>query len=96
MENEFKQNSNGFHRSMQVWQALAVVTHELARNKAHTKSKLFDAGQTLGRLDYDKNADHWRNCKAFKKDANGKGWINATGGGRTFRDKIAEYFIDIV
>lgn len=94
--NEFTQNSNGFHRSMQVWQALAVVTHDLTCDKTLSKSELFAAGQTLGRLSYDKNADHWGKCEAFKKDATGKSWINATGGGRTFRDKIASYFIELI
>lgn len=95
LENEIKQNSNGFHRSMQVWQALSVVAHELTQDKELSESELFAAGQTLGLLSYDKNADHWGNCEAFKKDANGKGWINATGGGRTFRDKVADYFITV-
>ncbi|EOV0110715.1 hypothetical protein ACN5WT_003089 [Vibrio parahaemolyticus] len=96
LEKEFKQNSNGFHRSMQMWQALGVVAHELTRDKVLSESHLFAAGQTLGRLNYDKNADHWGNCEAFKRDAIGKSWINATGGGRTFRDKIAEYFIKLL
>lgn len=96
LENKFKQNSNGFHRSMQVWQALGVVVHELTRHKVISDSELFSAGQTLGLLDYDKNAEHWGKCEAFKKDASGKAWINATGGGRTFRDKVAEYFLAIL
>ncbi|MFZ3489940.1 hypothetical protein [Vibrio harveyi] len=96
LESKFKQNKNGFHRSMQVWQALGIVAHYLSNNAALTESELFSAGQVLGQLDYDKSASHWGNCAAFKKDSSGRFWINATGGGRTFRDKISEYFIDVL
>ncbi|GAJ71002.1 hypothetical protein JCM18904_1738 [Vibrio sp. JCM 18904] len=82
---------------MQVWQALGIVAHYLSNNAALTESELFSAGQVLGQLDYDKSASHWGgNCAAFKKDSSGRFWINATGGGRTFRDKISEYFIDVL
>ncbi|MGL0821447.1 hypothetical protein [Vibrio vulnificus] len=93
LKSEFKQSSNGFHRSMQVWQALSVVAHELTQDKMLSENELFAAGQTLGCLNYDKNAEHWGSCKAFKRDVSGKFWINATGGGRTFRDQVANYFL---
>ncbi|MGF1826416.1 hypothetical protein L4D17_21100 [Vibrio splendidus] len=96
LENKFKQDSNGFHRSMQIWQSLGVVAYYLAQNADLTESELFASGRVLGQLDYGKSACHWERCRAFKKDASGIFWINATGGGRTFRDKIAEYFIDIL
>ncbi|HHX8446789.1 TPA: hypothetical protein ACVO1C_003146 [Vibrio diabolicus] len=96
LESKFKQDKNGFHRSMQVWQALGIVAHYLSSNAALTGSELFAAGQVLGQLDYDKSASHWGNCAAFKKDSSGRFWINATGGGRTFRDKVADYFIDVL
>ncbi|EIF5160447.1 hypothetical protein LFW18_003030 [Vibrio cholerae] len=94
LENDFRTNINGFHRSMQVWQALGVVAYELTRDKVLSESELFAAGQLLGSLDYNKNAEHWGKCGAFKRDASGKYWINATGGGRTFRDEIANYFLN--
>ncbi|AYO03598.1 hypothetical protein [Vibrio parahaemolyticus] len=93
---QLKQGSNGFHRSMQTWQALGVVTYHLTQNTTLTTQQLFDAGQRLGQLDYGKSAKHWENCNAFKKDATGQYWINATGGGRTFRDKMADYFIEVL
>lgn len=96
LEIKLKQGCNGFHRSMQIWQALGVVAYYLIQNTNLTEKELFIAGQALGRLDYDKNASHWSKCKAFKKDASDNFWINATGGGRTFRDKVAEYFIEIL
>lgn len=96
LETQFKRDSNGFHRSMQIWQALGVVAYYLSQNADLTESELFASGQFLGNLDYSKGASHWEGCRAFKKDASGIFWINATGGGRTFRDKIAEYFIDIL
>ncbi|WP_210472266.1 hypothetical protein [Vibrio crassostreae] len=93
---KFKQDSNGFHRSMQIWQALGVVAYDLANNGSLTESELFAFGRVLGQLDYDKSASHWGKCSAFKKDVSGKIWINATGGGRTFRDQVASYFISIL
>ena len=96
LESKFKQDINGFHRSMQVWQALGVVVHHLTSHSDFTRSELFLAGQVLGQLNYDKSASHWERCKAFKKDASDSFWINATGGGRTFRDKVADYFIELL
>lgn len=96
LEIKFKRNSNGFHRSMQIWQALGIVVYNLTQINHLTKQELFTAGQILGQLDYDKSASHWGNCKALKKDISNSFWINATGGGRTFRDKVAEYFIEIL
>ena len=96
LEIKFKRNSNGFHRSMQIWQALGIVVYNLTQMHHLTKQELFTAGQILGQLDYDKSASHWSNCKALKKDISNSFWINATGGGRTFRDKVAEYFIEIL
>lgn len=96
LESEFKQDSSGFHRSMQIWQALGIVAYHLMHHAYLTESELFVAGKTLGQLDYSKSASHWENCEAFKKDASDKFWINATGGGRTLRDKVAEYFISVL
>ncbi|WP_341665842.1 hypothetical protein [Vibrio sp.] len=96
LESKFKQDDNGFHRSMQVWQAMGLVVYHLTHNQDVSDTELLSAGRALGQLDYDKSASHWGNCNAFKKDASGRFWINATGGGRTFRDKIAEYFISIL
>ncbi|MCS0112861.1 hypothetical protein NDJ00_01405 [Vibrio parahaemolyticus] len=96
LESKFKQDDNGFHRSMQLWQAMGLVVYHLTHNQDVSDTELFSAGKALGQLDYDKSASHWGNCDAFKKDASGRFWINATGGGRTFRDKIAEYFISIL
>ncbi|WP_318463190.1 DNA sulfur modification protein DndB [Photobacterium leiognathi] len=96
LENKFQQNSNGFHRSMQIWQAIGVVAYNLTQNTKITESELFTAGQVLGQMDYSKSASHWSRCKAFKKDASGTYWINATGGGRTMRDKVTDYFMVIL
>ncbi|WP_059018468.1 hypothetical protein [Vibrio coralliirubri] len=96
LETQFRRDSNGFHRSMQIWQALGIVAYHLTHNNALSEDELFSTGQILGRLNYDKSASHWGECSAFKKDASGSSWINATGGGRTFRDKVAVYFINIL
>ncbi|CAK1770935.1 DGQHR domain-containing protein [Vibrio crassostreae] len=96
LEHKFHQNSNGFHRSMQIWQAVGVVAYNLAQNTEITEAELYASGQILGQVDYDKSASHWSRCKAFKKDASGLFWINATGGGRTMRDKVADYFMEIL
>lgn len=96
LENQFKQERSGFHRSMQIWQALGVIAYHLTHNAALSKDELFSTGQILGQLNYDKSASHWGKCGAFKKDASGSFWINATGGGRTFRDKVAVYLISLL
>lgn len=96
LESQFRRDSNGFYRSMQIWQALGIVAYHLIHNHDLSEDELFSTGQVLGRLDYDKSASHWGECSAFKKDASGCYWINATGGGRTFRDKVALYFISIL
>ncbi|HIF9276601.1 TPA: hypothetical protein ACX6QU_000256 [Photobacterium damselae] len=96
LEKELQYNHSGFHHSMQVWQALGLVIYHL-RNKKNTNLKDFNsAGKLLSKLDYSKSAEHWSQCQAFKKDSTNTFWINATGGGRTFRDKVAQYFIELI
>ncbi|KLN66347.1 hypothetical protein [Vibrio sp. VPAP30] len=96
LEKTIKQNQNGFHRSMQIWQALGLVIFHLKNKKNITLNDYYLAGNKLAELDYEKNAQHWKNCKAFKMDSTNSYWINATGGGRTFRDEVANYFIDVL
>jgi len=91
-----KREYNGFHRSMQIWQALGIVAYHLSLRSDLTKASIYAAGKALGELDYSKTASHWGDCKAFKKDASDKFWINATGGGRTLRNEVAEYFITVL
>lgn len=96
LESQFKQDKSGFQNSMQIWQALGLVAHHLMQHAVLSESEIYSAGQRLGQLDYSKDAAHWKECKAFKKDLNDRYWINATGGGRTLRDKVAEYFICVL
>ncbi|OEA53182.1 hypothetical protein BBM65_19015 [Vibrio parahaemolyticus] len=62
----------------------------------YTLAEYYEAGVALSKLDYRKKAAHWAQCSAFKKDSTNTYWINATGGGRTLRDKVAEYFTEIL
>ncbi|MGR5379987.1 hypothetical protein [Vibrio harveyi] len=96
LEKEFKQDTNGFHRSMQIWQALGLVIFHARTHLDYTLEDYYEAGFTLSKLDYSKEASHWEQCSAFKKDATNSYWINATGGGRTFRDKVAQYLVSII
>ncbi|EMK3317947.1 TPA: hypothetical protein I7759_14570 [Vibrio vulnificus] len=96
LEISLKREYNGFHRSMQIWQALGIVAYHLSLRSDLTKASIYAAGKALGELDYSKTASHWGDCKAFKKDASDKFWINATGGGRTLRNEVAEYFITVL
>ncbi|MBE8576900.1 hypothetical protein IQQ51_15035 [Vibrio sp. OPT18] len=96
LEKEFKQDTNGFHRSMQVWQALGLIIFDLRTHQDYTVAEYYEAGVSLSKLDYSKDAAHWAKCAAFKKDATNTFWINATGGGRTLRDKVAEYLISLI
>ncbi|CAH1599898.1 hypothetical protein THOD04_80032 [Vibrio owensii] len=92
----FKEHSNGFHRSMQLWQALGLVIFHARTHLDYSLADYYEAGLALAKLDYRKEAAHWANCQAFKKDSTNTYWINATGGGRTFRDKIADYLISLL
>ncbi|ENP8342540.1 hypothetical protein ACEI10_003838 [Vibrio harveyi] len=96
LEKEFKQDTSGFHRSMQIWQALGLVIFHARTRLDYTLEDYYKAGSALSNLDYSKEASHWGQCSAFKKDATNTYWINATGGGRTLRDKVAEYFISLI
>ncbi|OEE70695.1 hypothetical protein [Vibrio splendidus] len=96
LQKDFKQNKNGFHQSMQIWQALGLVIYHLKLNQNLSLEGYYIAGHKLAQLDYQKNAPHWGNCKAFKMDSTNSFWINATGGGRTFRDEVAIYFINVI
>ncbi|WP_194435178.1 DNA sulfur modification protein DndB [Vibrio fluminensis] len=96
LQNDFLHNRSGFHNSLQVWQALGIVIHELYQKMILDEHCYYKAGMKLSQLDYSKNAPHWEHCSAFKRDATNSYWINATGGGRTFRLKLADYFISII
>ncbi len=96
LRGDFLHSTNGFHRSMQIWQSLGLVAFYLKGHTKHDSLNLEKAGTTLGQLDYRKTAAHWAHCDAFKKDSTNTYWINATGGGRTLRDKVASYFISLI
>lgn len=93
--NSHKSYSNkvSFQNSSQVWQALGLVIHELLKVSPKDSLVFKESGEHLGNLDYGKNARHWKDCKAFKLGVDGKTYINATGGGRSMRDKLADYFM---
>ncbi|MDH6027970.1 hypothetical protein, partial [Vibrio splendidus] len=78
LQKDFKQNKNGFHQSMQIWQALGLVIYHLKLNQNLSLEGYYIAGHKLAQLDYQKNAPHWGNCKAFKMDSTNSFWINAT------------------
>lgn len=81
---------------MQIWQALGLVIFHARTRLDYTLEDYYKAGSALSNLDYSKEASHWGQCSAFKKGATNTYWINATGGGRTLRDKVAEYFISLI
>lgn len=92
---QFLRNRDGFHYSTQIWQALALVVHELLRRECDLE-KIAIYGQILGKLDYSKKASHWSNCKAMVLDTSGINYKNATNGGRSFRDAVARYFLELI
>ncbi|EAS40733.1 hypothetical protein C9J48_11025 [Photobacterium profundum] len=97
VKEKLRQNRDGFYYSTQVWQALGlVIYHLLFVSKSNDINQFATAGRVLGDLDYARNASHWANCKAMTKDINGENYKNATKGGRTFREGVAEYFVSIV
>lgn len=94
LEPQFKNNPHGFHYSTQVWQAIGLVIYHL--HKTSNTESIGRAASILGSLDYDKSASHWSACHALKLDASRKTYVNATGGGRSLRDGVAEYFISLL
>ncbi|MGS0825105.1 hypothetical protein ACVBIO_04775 [Shewanella sp. 0m-8] len=94
-ESQLKYNRDGFHYSTQIWQALGLVIHYLIVNQ-HTLKDLEKCGHLLGELDYSRDATHWQYCSAMKLDLRGRIYKNSTSGGRTFREGIAKYFIELV
>lgn len=94
-QHQLKYNRDGFHYSTQVWQALGLVIHHLINNQ-YTLEELERAGHLLGLLDYSRDAEHWQHCPAMKLDMRGSQYKNATSGGRTFREGVARYFIELV
>jgi len=94
-QHQLKYNRDGFHYSTQIWQALGLVIHYLVSNQ-YTLEELERVGHLLGQLDYSRDAEHWRHCPAMKLDMRGYQYKNATSGGRTFREGVARYFIELV
>lgn len=94
-QHQLKYNRDGFHYSTQIWQALGLVIHYLISNQ-YTLEELERVGYLLGQLDYSRDAEHWQHCPAMKLDMRGYQYKNATSGGRTFREGIARYFIELV
>ncbi|GIU10815.1 MULTISPECIES: DNA sulfur modification protein DndB [unclassified Shewanella] len=94
-QKQLKYNRDGFHYSTQIWQALGLVIHDLIDNQ-YSLDNLKRAGSLLGQLDYSRDAKHWQYCSAMMIDIRGYHYKNATSGGRTFREGIARYFIEVV
>ncbi|GIC75342.1 hypothetical protein [Moritella sp. F3] len=94
-QHQLKYNRDGFHYSTQIWQALGLVIHYLISNQ-YTLEELERVGHQLGQLDYSRDAEHWQHCPVMKLDMRGCQYKNATSGGRTFREGIARYFIELV
>lgn len=95
LKSQFSTDRNGYHNSTQIWQVLGLVLNDLIE-RGYTTKELALAAKHLAELDYSRNAPHWTNCDAMELDVSGKQYKNATNGGRTFREKLAEYFIDLV
>ncbi|WP_318474363.1 hypothetical protein [Photobacterium leiognathi] len=91
-----KSNVNSFLYSTQVWQAIGLVIHFLLKDHDPSSEIFHEAGIKIGKLNYDKSSMHWSQCKALKLDISGSHYINATGGGRTLRDGMAQYFISLM
>lgn len=93
-QHQLKYNRDGFHYSTQIWQALGLVIHYLISNQ-YTLEELERVGHLLGQLDYSRDAEHWQYCSAMKLDMRGYQYKNSTSGGRTFREGVAKYFIEL-
>lgn len=85
----------GFRLSAQIWQALALVIHQLISDDVSVQG-ISQAGLVLGRLDYSKKAIHWSDCEVMALDSNGRLYKNAANSTREFRNGLARYFYSIV
>ncbi|WP_019628848.1 hypothetical protein [Moritella marina] len=94
-QHQLKYNRDGFHYSTQIWQALGLVINHLISNQCSLE-ELERVGHLLGQLNYSRDAEHWQHCPAMKLDIRGYQYKNATSGGRTFREGLARYFIELV
>lgn len=90
-----KSERAGFRLSAQIWQALALVIHQLISDGVSVQD-ISKAGLILGRLDYSKKATHWSDCKVMALDSNGRLYKNAANSTREFRNGLARYFYRII
>lgn len=82
----------GFRLSAQIWQALSLVIHDLVSEGA-TVEFVASVGINLGKLDYSKQASHWRNCDVMDLDSNGRLFKSAVKSTREFRRGLKDYFL---
>nr|WP_237769428.1 hypothetical protein [Vibrio parahaemolyticus] len=94
LKESFVSNRSGYQLSPQVWQALGLVIHQLVKDGMSPKV-LQNAGLELGKLDYSKNAKHWKNCPVMELDTKGRIYKNAANSTRLFRIGLQEYFLKI-
>lgn len=89
---------DGFHYSPSLWLSLGLLIKEIIATSPinKTEESIRRAAQVLAKLDYSKSAIHWSQCKVMVLDLTGKKYKNATGGGRTFRVGLSNYFLNII
>ncbi|MCF9254438.1 hypothetical protein J8B35_21920, partial [Vibrio parahaemolyticus] len=95
LKESFVINRSGYQLSPQVWQALGLVIHQLVAD-GMLPDELENVGLVLGKLDYSKNAKHWKNCSVMELDAQGRIYKNAASSTRMFRLGLQEYFLKII
>ncbi|HHX8681477.1 TPA: hypothetical protein ACVO34_001415 [Vibrio diabolicus] len=95
LKEAFVHNRSGYHLSPQVWQAIGLTIHQLVNNGA-SLTDLSNAGRELGKLDYSKNATHWKKCSVMELDAKGSIYKNAASSTRQFRIGLSEYFLSLL
>lgn len=86
---------SGFRLSAQIWQALSLVVNELVL-EGRTLNEISHAGQQLSKLDYGKQAEHWKNCDVMQLDSNGRLFKNGARSTREFKLGLKDYFIKII
>lgn len=95
LKESFVSNRSGYQLSPQVWQTLGLVIHQLVKD-GMSSNELENAGLALGKLDYSKNAKHWKNCSVMELDAQGRLYKNAANSTRQFRFGLQEYFLKVI
>ncbi|WP_133153221.1 hypothetical protein [Vibrio breoganii] len=96
VQEQLKNDRDGFHYSPSLWLALGLIINKISiENPSATKQEITLVADSISQLDYSKSAPHWANCSVMELDAKGSEYKNSSGGGRSFRVGLAHYLYNL-